>query len=358
VLFRSISTVGFLAIVLTQMLAAPFQVAANMRAPVLADAAGRVVLVAGLAVVAWRGLGLHAMVAVTAAANVVTFGITFLAARRLLPIRLACDADVWASIIRRSWPIALSILFNLVYLRADQVLLSLLKPSADVGLYAAPYRLIDVLTQFPHMVMGLVLPVLAVAWARRDRVAFAHRTQRTFDGLALLAFPLAAGAIVLGTPLMTFVSGAEFAGSGPILALLAFALLGIFLGAPFGYAVVALGVQRRMLVGYAVVAAATLTGYLITIPLWSYWGAAWMTIASETAIAVWTFAVVRRASGLRLSLRIAGSAFLAAAAMGVAVAFVSIPILPRIGLGAIVYGLLAYALSPTRAMLRATFDRN
>ncbi|MBI4143221.1 flippase [Candidatus Uhrbacteria bacterium] len=349
----ALATFSFLGIVLTQILQAPFQVAADMRAPVLADVFGRGLLVAGVAFVAWQRWGLTAMVVATVVGNVVAFLATFLAARRRIAVTLACDFEVWRTILHRSWPIALSIIFNLVYLRADQVILSLLKPAADVGIYAAPYRLLDVLTQFPHMVMGLVLPMLAAAWAAGDRATFHHRLQRTFDGLALLGFPIAAGAIVLGTPLMTLVAGHEFAVSGPVLGVLAIALVGIFLGQPFGYGVVAVGAQRRMLWGYAVVAVVTLAGYLIAIPIWSYWGAAWLTVASEIAIAAITFSVVRRASGFRIALRIPASALLASIVMGLALAFLQIPIIPRIALGAIVYGLLMLMFPPTRRMLHA-----
>jgi len=348
----ALATFSFLAIVLTQILQAPFQVAADMRMSVIADVLGRCVLVAVVAYAAWRGLGLQAIIAATVLGNVVMFSIAFAAVRRYTAVRLAFDLAVWRDILSRSWPIALSILFNLVYLRADAVILSLLKPATDVGIYAAPYRLLDVLTQFPHMVMGLVLPLLAAAWVANDRVRFHDRLQRTFDGLALIGFPIAAGAIALGTPLMALVAGREFAVSGGVLGVLALALVGIFLGQPFGYGVVAVGAQRRMLWGYAIVAVVTLAGYLIAIPIWSYWGAAWLTVASETAIAAMTFSVVRAASGFRIASRTAVAAFAASVVMGIALALVSIPLIPRIALGAIVYTLLILALPPTRAVVR------
>jgi len=361
----AIATFSFLGIVLQQILLAPFQVAGRMLWPTVAEVVGRGLLVAGVALAAWREWGLLAMVWATVIGNVAMFVITYAALRwRPEPRghpgvepwvypRIAFDFDVWRLILIRAWPIGLSIIFNLVYLRADQVLLSLLQPADHVGIYAAPYRLLDVLTQFPHMVMGLVLPMLAAAWAVGDRVRFHDRLQRTLDGLALLGFPIAAGAIVLGTPIMTLVAGQQFAVSGPVLGVLAVALVGIFLGQPFGYGVVAVGEQRRMLWGYAVVAVVTLIGYLIAIPIWSYWGAAWLTVASEIAIATITFRVVRRASGFRIAPRIPVAALTASVVMGIALASLPLPIIPRIAAGAIVYGLLIVVLPPTRRMIVA-----
>ncbi|MFH1099021.1 MAG: flippase [Candidatus Uhrbacteria bacterium] len=347
----ALAAFSFLAIVLTQILQAPFQVAARMVAPTIADVVGRAVLVIGVAYAAWAGLGLYAIIVATVFGNIVTFAMAFAAARLLVPIRLAFDFTVWRQILERSWPIGLSIIFNLVYLRADIVILSLLRTADEVGIYAAPYRLIDVLTQLPHLAMGLVLPVLAGAWAIGDRATFTHRLQRAFDGLALIGVPFVAGAIVLGTPIMALVAGSPFAISGPVLGVLAFALLGIFLGQPFGYAVVAVGAQKKMMWGYAVVAVFTLAGYLIFIPKFSYWGAAWMTVASEIAIAVITYQIVRRATGLRLSLHIVASSFLASVVMAGAILVSPISLIPRIALGAIVYGLVVFALPPTRHII-------
>ncbi|MDP3770911.1 MAG: oligosaccharide flippase family protein, partial [bacterium] len=264
----AVATFSFLGIVLQQILLAPFQVAGRMFWPTIAEVAGRAILMVGVALAAWQQWGLLAMVWATVIGNVAMFVLTLIAARRVIPIRLAFDVAVWRDIMHRSWPIALSIIFNLVYLRADQVILSLLQPADHVGIYAAPYRLLDVLTQFPHMVMGLVLPMLATAWVAGDRPRFHDRLQRTLDGFALICLPIAAGAMMLGTPIMTLVAGSQFAVSGPVLCVLAVALVGIFLGQPFGYAVVAVGEQRRMLWGYAVVAVVTLVGYLIAIPVW------------------------------------------------------------------------------------------
>ncbi|MDO8622358.1 MAG: polysaccharide biosynthesis C-terminal domain-containing protein, partial [bacterium] len=109
--------------------------------------------------------------------------------------------------------------------------------------------------------------------------------------------------------------------------------------------------------GYATVAVVTLVGYLIAIPVWSYWGAAWLTVASEIAIATITFRVVRRASGFRIALRIPAAALAASVIM----AFVLLlahehHVIPRIALGAIVYGLVIFILPPTRRIVASSFS--
>jgi O-antigen/teichoic acid export membrane protein len=349
----ALASFSFLGIVLTQILHAPFQVDAEMRWPMAAEVIGRVVLVSGVAWAAASGYGLIAIVGATVIGNVLAFIIVFIAVQRIVRVRPAFDFVMWRRILAKSWPIGLSIVFNLVYLRADTVLLSFMKPAEDVGIYAAPYRLLDVLTQFPHLVMGLVLPLLAASWASGDRSVFLGRLQRAFEGLALLGLPLVFGAVALGTPMMRLVAGPAFEVSGPVLAVLALGLLGIFLGQPFGYAIVAIEKQRTMLTGYAIVAAVTLIGYLLFIPRFSYWGAAWMTVASEIAIALMTFIVVRRTSGLRLRWGVPASAFVASIVMVAVLMATPMHVLPRIGLGAVVYGLMVVALPATRRVFRA-----
>ena len=50
-----------------------------------------------------------------------------------------------------------------------------------------------------------------------------------------------------------------------------------------------------MVWGYLTAAVLTMAGYLIFIPKYGYWGAAWMTVFSEVIAAIWTAVIVYRA---------------------------------------------------------------
>ena len=49
--------------------------------------------------------------------------------------KLAFDWQIWKKIIIKMWPIAISIICNVVYLKGDTLLLSIFRSQTEVGLY-------------------------------------------------------------------------------------------------------------------------------------------------------------------------------------------------------------------------------
>ena len=59
-------------------------------------------------------------------------------------VGFAYDPGIIKEILKRSWPIALGIIFNLIYLKADTIILSLTRSQAEVGIYGASFRILEV----------------------------------------------------------------------------------------------------------------------------------------------------------------------------------------------------------------------
>ncbi len=323
-----------------QLLRALFQIRYSMHIPFAADVAGRVALIGLLiGIHAWE-LGLYAILFAITLNNIIPAGILFAYARaRFFSIRLAWNRAIVRETLSRSWPIALSIILNLVYLRGDVIILSLLKGEADVGLYGAAYRVVDVLVTFPPMFMGLMLASFARAWSGDDMASFRRYTQRSFEVFTILALPLVAGAYFLGSPIMRLVAGEEFAAAGEILAILALGVGIVYFSSFFGYLINVIGEQRRMIAGYLFGALAGIAAYLALIPPYSSWGAAWGTVISElTVLAVGAYVFFRKT-------RIWPSATIivrALAATGVMSFFLlagqSLPLFVLISLSILIYG--------------------
>lgn len=262
----------------------------------LGELINRLVLLATIAILAWFHFGVIAFVAAAILANAIWFVIMIRFAKPFVPIRPQFEMQVWKRILSRSWPIAVSIIFNLMYLKGDILLLSLFKSQTEVGLYGVAYRVIDILTVLPMMFMGLLLPSLTLAWTNGDHEQFRSRLSRAFDLFMIFVIPVIAGAQIVGIKLITFIAGAGYEQSGEVLKILILALFGIFIGTLFGHLVVALNKQRAMIFGYATAAILTLIGYLFVIPRYGMYGAAWMTVFSEVFIAIVTFIMVYKTS--------------------------------------------------------------
>lgn len=339
-----VTTVSYLAISLNQVLSGLFQRFLRMDQVTYGEVLGRIVLLAGTWWVIQQEGSLLWILAVVIVSNAVNFAYVFRAAKRLVPIALAFDWPLWLAVLKESWPIAISVAFNLIYFKADTIILSLFRSQSEVGIYGATYKVLEVMITLPAMFAGLVMPVLTAAYAQRNLDRFRHVQQRAFHFLSLLALPLIVGTMFIAEPLMRFVAGSEFSEAGSILRILIIATGVIFVGSLFGNTVVAVNKQRSMIMAYVIVAIVSLGGYLTIIPRFGNYGAAWMTVISELSITIASFIVVYRQTKQGLEFSGFLRALLAAAVMaGVLWLTHSWHWLAMLTLGVVAYGVAVIA---------------
>lgn len=275
---------------------------AELRATWLAAAEifGRGVLLIGTAMVAAASMSLTAYLWVLIVSSAATLGVTWWGSQRLAPHAWQVNLMVWKQLWWASWPIAVTIILNLAYFRTDLILLSLMKPAADVGLYGAAYRMLEVLLTVPAVVGGFVLPLAARLRANRDETSLGNLYRGTFDVLGALGLAAVVGAAVVGVPLMLALSGMDFAVAGELLLPVSLAAAGAFAAGAAGYIIYALDLQRAVIPFYLAAAIIALTGYGIFIPNYSYWGAAWVTAAVNLGMGAATVTLLWR-RGYRLN---------------------------------------------------------
>jgi len=283
-----IAAAAFIFPALNQIIIGLFQKKLSMDRSSIAEIAGRIVLLIGIIISSKLNGGLNGILLATVASGAINFFLHYLFALKFTVLRFAFDLSLWKEIIKRSWPLALTIILNLIYLRADTLILSMFKDSETVGLYGAAYRIIDVVTTLPFMFAGLILPILTSAWLENNRVSFKNVLQKSFDLMTIIAIPLVIGTQFLGDEVMIFVAGPDFVESGLILKILIFSVAAIFLGTIFTHAAIAINKQKKLIGFYVFTSITSLAAYLILIPRYSYLGAATATIYSEIMIAIFS----------------------------------------------------------------------
>ncbi|MDP2708789.1 MAG: flippase [bacterium] len=343
----AVASLSFFFTALNQILVGWFQKNLTMSVVAAAEVISRIILLGGIILAAYLKLGLLAIMAVTVISSAVSFLLHFWFSRRSIKISWRIDLTVWRQIIKKSWPLGITIFFNLIYLRADILLLSLLKNQSEVGIYGATYKIIDVLTTLPFMFSGLILPILTARWAGRNRADFSRILQKSFDAMIILALPLIIGAQLTARPLMVLVAGENFALSGDVLKILILAIGFIFTGCLLSHAVIALDKQKKVIAGYIFTAVTALIGYLIFIPRYSYFGAAWVTVYSELSIALFALYVVMKYSGFRFNFTVFLKSLLASLLMGLIVYLLKdeVNIIITILLAGLVYAAGLYGLN-------------
>ena len=316
-----IAAASFVFPALNQVIIGLFQKKLNMGKSALAEIVSRVVLLVGIILSEKFSWGLTGILITSVASAFSSFFLHYIFSLKFSVIKLEFDLSLWKKIVSRSWPLAITIVLNLIYMRADILILSLFRGPDEVGLYGAAYKIIDVLTTLPFMFAGLVLPILTAAWLEHSHDYFKKVLQKSFDFMAIIAIPLVVGAQFLSKPIMIVVAGSSFSVAGDILKILILAVAAIFLGTMFSHAVIAIDKQKKMIGFYVFTSVSSLIAYLFFIPRYSYFGAATVTIYSEVMIAIFSAYCIFKYSRFVPNLIVLGKALLASAVMGAFIYF-------------------------------------
>ena len=321
----AVTTLSFFFIALNQILVGVFQKNLRMDKVSIAEVAGRVILVIGVLIAVRLNYGLIGIMVATVISNAINFLFHYIFSIKFVKIKLSFDKEVWKDIIKKSWPLAITIAFNLVYLKTDTLILSLIKTQAEVGIYGAAYKVIDVFITIPFMFAGIVLPIITASWAEKNIDRFKAVMQKSFDALVILAVPLTIGTQFLAKPIMTLVAGEDFSSSGSVLRILILAASIIFFGSMFTHGVIAINKQKKIISVYIFTGITAVIGYLIFIPRYSYFGAAWVTIYSEIVVVAASIFLVWKYAKFLPNLSIFIKSLGASAVMAMAIYYIQIP---------------------------------
>ena len=314
----------------------------------IAEMTGKAVILAGTLFMISHNATLNKVFWVVVVGYAIHFTINFIAARKLLPYRLRVDFTAWKRILAQAWPVALSGIFVIIYFKADTILLSLLRPQEtaqqEVGIYGAAYKVLEVLITFPSLFLGLVMPHLANAYREGDRERFQRVMQKSFDFFALITMPMIAGVLIRAEPIMILIAGKDFAISAPILRVLIIATGIIYLTHLSVYGVIATQQQKKMMPYYISAAIGAVAVYIYTIPRWSYFGAAWTTVAVELYIGLAATWLVWKKMRPIISFTVFWKTTIASIIMTAGILLFHLTLFPAIIIGGIVYIIILVAV--------------
>jgi O-antigen/teichoic acid export membrane protein len=339
-----IAAFSFFFISLQSVLIGLYQKHMAMAEVAMAEVWGRLVLLIGVWLTVTGDWGFYPIIVAISLSSFTNCAVLYFKSQNYVRYRLAWDKKVLKEIWDVSWPLAITISLTLVYFRADTIILSLVRPVEEVGIYGAAYKVLEILVQFPYLFLGLLLPILSESFLI-NRELFNKVLQKAFDFLAIMVMPMVFGCLVLAEKIMTLVAGEAFAVAGGPLRILILAIMLIYFGALFGYAIVAAGQQKKMIGFYLFDAVFSLAAYLVFIPTFGYWAAAILTVMTELIITVCAFWLIRKSAGFRLQLGALFKAVLASLLMSlVLMSLIGQSVVTLIIIGAMVYFAFLYLL--------------
>ena len=288
-----IAGIGFWLMSNQQVLIGVFQKHLKMDKVALAELLGRIVQLALVLFFIWQQRSFLFIISALTVGALVNFVLVFFFSRKYIPISFQFDFSYWRVLLKNSLPLALASVFVLIYFRLDTIMLSLMKPITDVGIYNLAYKFLESLLFFPAMFVGLTMPLMS-KYAFSARKKFKDIVQKTLDVLLIFVIPLIIGTFFLSQRLVVLVGGEDFILSGGVLNILIIATGIIFLGVLFSNMIIALEKQKTLTYIYGLGAVINLVTNFIFIPRYSYYGAAGTTVLTELVVTVLMVVVIYR----------------------------------------------------------------
>ena len=249
-----------------------------------------------------KDLGLLTFVWFLSLTAIFQFIIIFSLSRRFIKFSLGLDFSYVKKIIKASLPVAMSILFTAIYIRTDALMLSLMKPQADVGIYRLAAKILETAVFFPALLVELTMPSFSQL-ALKSGDLFKQIFRKTFNILFLMAVPVVVGLIFFAEPIVLILGGKEFISSAAPLRIMALVVGMVFLNNLGGKALIALEFQKVGMWIYLSGAVLNIVTNLIVIPRYSYIGASFTTLMTEIIVTVIMFSILYKKAGLRPDLK-------------------------------------------------------
>jgi O-antigen/teichoic acid export membrane protein len=253
----------------------------------LTEFIGKILQVGTIIWVVQQDLGFLAIVASLVVYMLFNFVVVFLLSRKFIRFRLQLDVSFLKKFIRESLPMGGAVLITFFYFKFDTILLSIMKNSEAVGIYNGAYKIIENITFFPAMIIGLILPLLS-RYIFEERDKFNFIANKTFKVFSLLIVPVIIGGAFLAHDIVTLIGGEEFIDSESVLQILVLALGLIFIGHIFNAVLIVGNKQKTLMKVLAFCAVFNVVANSIFIPMWSYIGAAWTSVATELLVVILT----------------------------------------------------------------------
>ncbi|MBT6049030.1 MAG: flippase, partial [Candidatus Scalindua sp.] len=125
-------------------------------------------------------------------------------------IRPSFDLKFWRYILKESLPLALSVIFTVIYFKIDVVMLSIIRGSdSEIGWYSAAMRLIELMGIVPALIVSALFPIVSSLYKESiDSLKGVYRT--SFRYLIMIALPIAVGTMLLSEHLIDTIYGEEY----------------------------------------------------------------------------------------------------------------------------------------------------
>ena len=236
-------------------------------------------------VVITMGFGLFGLanvyLAVHSISSIIGFYIVYVYIEKIQP---GFNLRFWKYILRESFPLALTVIFTVIYFKIDVVMISLIRgDNSEIGWYSAAMRLIELAGVLPALIVSALFPIISGLY-KASIESLTNVFKTSFRYLLAIALPIAVGTFLLSDRLIYLIYGKEYFKTVPALKILSLALIFIFVN--YIMMNILVSVDRQMtnaiMAGTCVLVNIALNMCLI--PYYGYLGAGTATVITEIVL--------------------------------------------------------------------------
>ncbi len=292
-------------LLINQTFVSVLQVSLQLDRAVFAEIVNRAVTF-GLVLVAARMTAtvtdfFYAVLWITVIAALVNAVISFFFARKKWLVRPRFTPTRWKQILWLVAPMGLFSFLGMVHFKSDTLILSLLKPAYDVGIYGYAYKMAEIMFSIPMMFIGIVFPRMSALY-KEDKKEFLVFNQKIFNVLLFVTLPFIMGIYLLAPYLTTLLSRQSVQDgliAGQVLQILTIAMLAWFFGALYQHILLAGTSYTGLIRNLSIAVVLNLILNFIFIPLYSYFAAGTITVVTEFIMLILTAWYVTKTTGFK-----------------------------------------------------------
>jgi O-antigen/teichoic acid export membrane protein len=265
------------------------------------------------------GWGFVGLAGVSVLANVVSAVVLgLLLVRHCFRPRPTWERGTGRWMMGTSFPLMINHLLASVFFRIDVLFLKPMKGDTVVGYYGAAYKYVDGLLIIPQYFTQAIFPLMSrYATSARDSLLRAYVLSLRL--LLIIALPVAAGTPFIARGLIMVLGGGQYLPDSMIALQLLIGFLPLsFVNSVTQYVLIAIDQQRFLTKAFLIGVSFNVVANLVAIPIWSYRGAAVVTILSEFALLIPFYYSVRKHLGPLPWLSLVWRPAVASAAMALA----------------------------------------
>jgi O-antigen/teichoic acid export membrane protein len=237
----------------------------------------QIIFVSGVAISIPSGFGIIGCAASYLVATAVSGVVAYFVVRRELRFKPLFDLRSWREVFARSASLGAIQVINLLYLKADTLLLSKMTKARAVGLYGVAYSFINFVVVAPALILTSVMPLMATSSGER----FEKLLRRTEHSLAVLGGAAVMLTVLFAPQAIDILSGHRYLGATVALRLLGLSCYFSFLNTALGFAAVSCNRHHRLVTVSAIGLVLNVALNIALIPRWGINGSALATLISE-----------------------------------------------------------------------------